>query len=324
MSLKWPLLLLLVLLPTAVVLWRRMRKPKRVPVFVAETSLLSKLPSFKKVSKHARMLRIAERATLSLLLVTLLLLSARPQSMVTSYNEEKSRDIVLLLDVSGSMKPYIPIALNAMERMYKENPGDRYSIVVFASRAYPVLPLTRDQVAIQQKLDLLREVYEKDNDPNYRFQQLSGFGTDIGEGVLGAVNRFTDIETYKSRNVILLSDLQQSGGDFDPNNEFYLEKISLLPKHRINFFIMQTPGEFEWSVNTEIIEAGGGKAFEIDESNAQDSARVLMDDIFKQVYNTNVSTGRNLVDMPVPVFLVLLTLSTIWGGLLLLRSGGKK
>ncbi len=210
MSLKWPLTLLFLLVPLSIVLFRRFRKIRPLPVFVAEAASLGALPSYKKSRQRSIRMQRFERAAQAALLVGLLLVVARPQAALTSYNQEKSRDTVLCLDVSGSMEDYIPIALDTLERIYKQNPTDRYGIVVFAGRAAPVLPLTRDQVAIQQKIELLREVYVKKNDPNYQFQNLVGYGTDIGEGVLSSVQRFDDLKTYKTRNIILVSDLDQA------------------------------------------------------------------------------------------------------------------
>ncbi len=309
MSIKWPVLLLLLLVAVGVMLVRRFRNKKFPPVFVGESSVLTKLPSYQKASRRAIRLRRVERVLLAGMLIGLLLVAARPQAILTSYNQQKSRDTVLCLDVSGSMKEYIPLALNTLEQVYKQNPTDRYSIVVFGSRAITVLPLTRDQIAIQQKIDMLREVYEKDNDPNYRFRSIPGYGTDVGEGVLTSVQRFNDLKTYKTRNIILVSDLDQTGGDFDPESQKYLDKIGLVPKNRINFYVLQPPLEYKFATSPQrIMAASGGQLFKIDENNAQASARQLLDQIFAQILNTTIVTGKNEADYP---YLVLGTTTVI-------------
>ncbi len=319
MSLKWPYILLFSLIPTAIILWQRYRKPIRKPDFIAESAALSKLPSYKKITKRAKKFRIIERSLLALTMAGLLILAARPVMPVSSYNEEKSRDIVILLDVSGSMNEYIPTLLDVVERIYKENPGERYSIVAFKGMYNVVLPLTRDKVAFEEKIELLRQVYQHDNDPNYQFSGTMGFGTDIGEGVLGAVNRFTNLERYKSRNVILLSDLANTGGEMDPNSEFYLEKVSLLPKYRINFYVLRTPPEFDFEVSHEIPEIGGAKVFDIDKSNSSESINSLSNEIFNQILNTETYVSKNLMDYPGPLLFIVILFAGLWVGSMIYR-----
>lgn len=309
MSLKWPLVLVILLLPVIILVWRRFKKPRIKPIFVAESAGIKNLPSFKKIAKKAKYYRYLESSFLCLLIISVALLASRPVAPTTSYSIEKSRDIVILLDVSGSMKQYIPPMLDVMEDIIKQNPSERYSIVTFAAVSNTVLPLTRDPVAIKDSIDLLRRVYKDNDDPNYSFRGLNGGGTDIGEGVLGAVTRFDDLETKKSRNVILLSDLDQTGGDLDPNSEFYLDKVSLLPKHNINFFILQTPSESGYMASLEVADYGGATLYEVDGKNSDSSVRDLSRKIFGQVLNNQLSVGKNLTDSPNLLILSIILLA---------------
>lgn len=320
MSLKWPFALLLLSIPLVIELLHRFRKVRPKPLFVAETASLSALPSYKKSKRRAQLWRRTERVTLAFLLIGVLLIAARPQAVLTSYDQEKSRDIVLCLDVSRSMEDYIPIALDTIEQIYKQDPTDRYAIVAFAGKAVPVLPLTRDPVAIQQKIDMLREVYVKKNDPNYVFQNLVSYGTDIGEGVLASVQRFDDLKTYKTRNIILVSDLDQTGGDYDPDGQKYLDKVGLVPKNRINMFILQTPPEYEFTTSPQqIISVSGGLAYKIDKNNNKASAKSLLDQIFVQVLNTHTVAGKNRADYPYVLLAIVLALAAIWTAAVAIR-----
>lgn len=313
MSVEWPLAVLLVLLPLVILAYRRLRKPNQKPRFVAESATLQKLPSYKKITKRAKRMQRIERLLLALLMLGLAFVVARPQAVITSYDQEKSRDTVLCLDVSGSMKEYIPLALNTLEQVYKKNPTDRYSIVVFGSRAYTMLPLTRDQTVIQQKIDLLRDVYEKDNDPNYQFRDLPGYGTDIGEGVLAAVQRFDNLKTYKTRNIVLVSDLDQTGGDFDQNSTKYLEKIGLVPQNRINMFILQPAPEYSYATSPQqIVGVSGAQLFKVADSNSKESAQKLLDQIFAQIVNSNAVARKNHADYPYLALAFVATILTLW------------
>jgi hypothetical protein len=318
MSLRWPFALLILLLPIAVIIYKKIRRKIGTPVFVSEVLSIATLPSYKKIRRRSKRWNILEQAVLWLFLGSLALLFARPVSTVTTYNEEKSRDIVLCLDVSTSMDKYIPEALDSMESIAKQNPGDRYSIVIFAGRAFPILPLTRDQVAIKDKIALLRSVYKDGNDPNYHVRSLVGGGTDLGEGIRVSVARFSNLDSYKSRSIILLSDLVQTGGDFDKNSEHFLDKVGLLPKYRINFYVLQAPADF-YDPNNEIVSIGGGQAFEVTANNFQSSEKSLLDKIFKQILNTDTVAGKNIVDYPYTDFIFILLALLLWQLVVLFR-----
>lgn len=320
MSLRWPLALLLLAIPLALVAARRFRRKRSRPVFIGESSTMAALPSYRNMAKRTMRLRWIEGVAIVLILIGLLLLLARPQAVVTSYDQEKSRDTVLCIDVSGSMESYIPLALDTLEQIYKQNPTDRYSIVLFAGRGFTVLPLTRDQVAIEQKIDQLRDVYVEGNDPNYAFRSLSGYGTDIGEGLLTSVQRFDDLKVHKTRNIVLMSDLDQVGGDFDPEGEHYLEKAALIPKNRINLFILQPTPKYTYATSPQqIVGVTGAQLFKIDETNSQDSAKELLNQIFGQILNTHTVTSLNEADYPYLVLGGLGLVSLMWTGLVLWR-----
>lgn len=320
MSLAFPLALVLLIIPAGVVLWQRFRPRTKRPQLVADSQSLVVLPDYQKVLRRARRLGRVERVLLVIMLVLSALLVARPQIPVRSYNPEYSRDIVLCLDVSGSMEPYVKVALDALDTIYRQNPSDRYSIVVFASRAVTVLPLTRDPVAINQKIELLRDVYERDKDPNYDFRSLPGFGTDVGEGILASVQRFDDLKTQKTRNIILVSDLDQTVGDYDPDGTSYLQKAALVPQNRINMFVMQTPLEYAYaSAPQQILAVTGATSYPIDEADSDNSGKQIMAQIFAQALNTRTVVNAAAADYPYYAVAGLMLTAGLWTGAALWR-----
>lgn len=316
MSIKWPLALLVLLFPLGILIWQKFAKNrKKLPKFVTDSALIEKLPSYKKVKTRLRRLRFIESSLVLLLLIGLSILVARPVMPVNTYSTEKSRDIVILLDVSGSVKPVIPDMLDSIKEIIRQNPGERFSIVTFSGLGNTVMPLTRDPVAIDDTLNLLYRVYKDNNDPDYQFSDRNGGGTDIGEGVLTAVNRFDNLEQYKSRNIIILSDMEQSGGNLDKNSEFYMEKVSLITKYRINFFVLQTPTDYEGGVSTEIMDSTGATVYKVDKDNQHESVRQMSTKIFDQILNSSVSAGKNYMDSPAYVLLSVILLSLALAGL---------
>ncbi len=164
--------------------------------------------------------RPSSRAGLSLLLlralgVALLVLAlARPQQGLGAAEVETSGiDILLAIDVSGSMRA-LDFAqrnqqisrLDAVRDVVKDfigaRPGDRMGLVAFAGRPYLVSPLTLDHDWLLQNLDRLQIGLVED-------------GTAIGSALAAGTNRLRDREA-RSRIVILLTDGVNNAGKISP------------------------------------------------------------------------------------------------------------
>jgi Ca-activated chloride channel family protein len=139
----------------------------------------------------------------------IILVIARPQS-VNSWEESESQgiDIVLALDVSGSMlsQDLQPDRLQAAKKVASEFVTDRRNdnigLVVFAGESFTQCPLTTDHTVL---LNLLNEI---------EFGLIDD-GTAIGLGLVTSVNRLKDSES-QSRVVILLTDGTNNRGQIAP------------------------------------------------------------------------------------------------------------
>jgi Ca-activated chloride channel family protein len=150
-------------------------------------------------------------AVLALLIVAL----ARPQQVLGTGDVETSGiDIVLAVDVSGSMeamdftldgKPADRLAVvrSVVDRFIAARPNDRIGLVAFAGRPYLVSPLTLDHDWLRQNLDRLQVGVVED-------------GTAIGSGIAMSVNRLRE-QAAKSRIVILLTDGVNNAGKVSPD-----------------------------------------------------------------------------------------------------------
>jgi Ca-activated chloride channel family protein len=134
---------------------------------------------------------------------------ARPQtSFRLSDVEVEGVDIVLALDISGSMKAmdFRPNRLEACKKVAEEfvlgRPTDRIGLVVYAGEAYTQCPVTSDHSTL---LGLLKKV---------KFDIIED-GTAIGDGLGTAINRLRESEA-KSKIIILLSDGVNNRGYIDP------------------------------------------------------------------------------------------------------------
>lgn len=125
---------------------------------------------------HDRRAEAVRRLPLALEIVAGLLLvlaAARPQQVRTVVREERQAvDVMLVLDVSGSMDAVdigadappeqaatrptrLACARREIERLVATRPEDRFGLVVFARRPYPACPLTFDHALLRSRLEAL-------------------------------------------------------------------------------------------------------------------------------------------------------------------------
>ena len=150
-------------------------------------------------------------------LILLIIALARPQS---SYSHKQidveGIDIVLALDVSGSMMAmdFRPTRLDACKDVIKHfvqnRPTDRMALVVYAGEAYTKCPLTTDHITLLASLESTNNNFIED-------------GTAIGDGLGTAINRLRNSEV-KSKVIILLSDGVNNSGYIDPISAAELAK----------------------------------------------------------------------------------------------------
>jgi Ca-activated chloride channel family protein len=139
---------------------------------------------------------------------------ARPQRMHSNTQVTANGiDIVLLLDVSGSMQALdfalegrrlnrIEVVKSVVSKFIDERPNDRIGIIAFAASPYLVSPLTLDHDWLQQNLERVNVGVGDD-------------GTAIGSAIAAGVNRLR-ATSAKSKVVILLTDGVNNTGKIAP------------------------------------------------------------------------------------------------------------
>ena len=204
---------LFLLLP-AVVLWQLWKRKQQSPTlkissvkgFKAQKSLLAKLKPF---------LFVFRLLALSLLIIAM----ARPRKVDISSQTKSTKgiDIVMAIDVSGSMlaKDLKPNRMEALKKVaanfVEGRPNDRIGIVVYAAEAYTKTPVTSDKAIIQ---DAIRGI---------KYDNVLQDGTGIGMGLTTAVNRLKDSKA-KSRVIILLTDGVNNAGFIEPETASQIAK----------------------------------------------------------------------------------------------------
>jgi Ca-activated chloride channel family protein len=201
------LLWLLALLPLLLI-WRGRRGPLAAIEY----------PSLDVVREAARRTRNrlgSVLAGLPLLGLALLIGAlARPQQGESNATVHASGvDIMLLLDVSGSMQSLdfkqdnlpvsrVDVVKSVVRRFIVARPNDRIGLTIFAGQPYLLSPVTLDHAWL---LDNLDRVHIGDIED----------GTAIGSALASGLNRLRN-QTAKSKIVILMTDGQNNAGQITP------------------------------------------------------------------------------------------------------------
>lgn len=213
MSFKFPWVFWLFLLYIPLLWWYFKNTKNSTP-----TLSFSSLRAFEKIPKGwkeylMKMSFLLKLAAIAFLLVAL----ARPQ---TSNSKSTSRvegtDIVLAIDISGSMasKDFSPTRFDAAKEVavnfVNQRANDNLGLVVFAGESLSLMPLTYDRAAVVQTLQ------------NVELGDLAD-GTAIGDGIASAVNRLVSGKA-KSKSIILLTDGTNNAGEVPPSTAAEIAK----------------------------------------------------------------------------------------------------
>jgi hypothetical protein len=185
---------------------RRARAKSRNRLPVAHANRLTALPAYRRALAAYRALVIGFVVCVIALIALSAVLTARPATVKLTNPELHNRDIVLCLDVSGSMISYDEAVLDVFGSLTKEFTGERISLVVFNASAVTYFPLTNDYDYITQQLTRLGTEFD-DDDPSYYDGTLLGNGSSlVGDGLASCVTRFDRTQDDRSRSVILVTD----------------------------------------------------------------------------------------------------------------------
>ena len=202
--------LLLLLLAIPLLAWLRGKRGPAAALTYSSTASLLAIGK-QSAARAGKILRTLMLASLAIFVVAL----ARPQlGKSLTQIEASGIDIMLVLDVSGSMltKDFtiggqeatrVDTIREVTRKFIEARPNDRIGIIAFAGRPYVVSPMTLDHDWLLQNLDRVKIGLVED-------------GTAIGSAMAAAANRLNDKHS-KSRVLVLLTDGENNAGKIPPN-----------------------------------------------------------------------------------------------------------
>lgn len=230
-SLAWPWVIVGVLLLVATtggLAWYFARNPTVKPteeaVWVANSDYVEQIPQFRSWVRRYRGLQWAGIGALALAALATAFIAARPVDISVSNSKLATRDIVLCLDVSGSMIEYDMEMVDVFAQLVDSFEGERIALSIFNSTSRTVFPLTDDYALVRDELEAAKEalnpdiLYSEDDEliDKYLLFSAGTMGTMegsslIGDGLANCAMQFDESETERSRSIILATDNEIMG-----------------------------------------------------------------------------------------------------------------
>ncbi len=285
-------LVLLALLPVLIYWYARNNRRRSASVAVS-TIAAPGLDSWKATMRHVPF--VCRMLCMGFIIAAL----ANPQTKNDEqHTEGEGIDIVLCLDVSGSMtaQDLTPNRLEAAKNVaidfVNRRATDRIGVVIFSGESFTQCPLTTDHAVVIAAIQNIHNGLLED-------------GTAIGSGLGTSVDRLRSSKTT-SRIVVLLTDGENNGGLIDPKTAKEIAKAFGVKVYTIGVGTeglapqpVQTPLGVEMqSVKVSIDEkllkeiAGetGGKYFRAKDNAGLDSIYSTIDVLEKSKIEINTTT----------------------------------
>lgn len=322
-TIVWPwvwVLVGLVVLGAGVAAWFARRRRADVTTWVANTAYLTRLPAFRRRLLELRVWRAALAVGLVAATVATGALAARPARVDTVVERLGTRDIVLCLDVSGSMAEYDGAILSVFSAMVDSFQGERIALSIFNSTSRTVFPLTDDYTLVQEQLAFgagaLANFDALDSEDPEDYDEILDYLTFtagtwanqdaaslIGDGLASCALLFDEAETERSRSIILATDNYVSGEPL-----YTLPQAAQLVADRgITLYGVFGGAQEYWGGTEEaeyrdVVEQGDGLYFRTDDPALVDS---MVDDVVaQQAVELDASPEVVITDRPAGWFLV--------------------
>jgi Ca-activated chloride channel family protein len=273
-------------------------------VFHAEAS-----PVFQRLRRRYQSLVGVEVASLSLVGLAAIGLTMRPLSEHRDTREVTNRDVMLCLDVSGSMIQLDVDVLASFTTLTSGLEGERIGLTIFNGSAVSVFPLTDDARYISDTLTASATLLVE-------HKQLFTQGTNeggsslIGDGLASCVLRFDRLDEKRSRSIVFVTDNMRAGtpimtieqaGEFA--NERDIRVYAIAAEH--------TP-EFAGITLAEVATGTGGAAFQMTDTHTVDAVITEI----QKLEATRIELPTDVVADDRPTFWIVLCLAGVTGAAL--------
>jgi hypothetical protein len=285
--------------------WHRARS-HRDDAPIANVAHAAASPVFRGLRRRYHSLVGIELASLSLVALAATGLTMRPLSERRDDREVHNRDVVLCLDVSGSMIKLDVDVLASFATLAAGLEGERIGLTIFNGSAVSVFPLTDDADYIADTLSASATLLVE-------HKQLFVEGTNeggsslIGDGLASCVLRFDRLGTERSRSIVFVTDNMRAGSPImtlEQSGEFAQERGV-----RVYAIAAEHTPEFAGIKLANVAAATGGASFQMTDSHTVDA---VIDEIGK-LEATRIALPTDVVSHDRPTLWIALCLAGVVG-----------
>ena len=211
-------LLVLALLVGWVLRWRRRHGATGRAAYVAHAARLRALPRYRTLVRRQVVLGSCLSLAALVACSGAVVLAGRLQERQTLAQSDRTRDIMLCLDSSGSMVELDRQVLREFRAIVEGLRGERVGLTIWSGTAITIFPLTDDY---QYVVDQLFEAEKAFRDGNAISDDYAIFtaGTvvdwdiqsQLGDGLASCVQRFDRRDEERTRAIVLASDNEPVG-----------------------------------------------------------------------------------------------------------------
>lgn len=241
---------------------RRGHGPATDAARVARAERLRALPTFRAALTRRVIALTGILAIGAITTIAAGVVAARPMSSQTIQPVNTSRDIMLCLDVSGSMTEVDVEVLSVFEELLEGFEGERIGLTIFNSSPVQIFPLTDDYEFIRGHLESMVQSFDySDAVPEHWVGTLNGNGASlIGDGLAACTLGFDRPDDERSRSVIFATDNEVNGASIVS----LTEAAAFAASKDVRVFALNPVEGKDADVSAELTaaaEATGGAAF---------------------------------------------------------------
>lgn len=229
---------------------------------IARAERVRALPSFRRALTRRALALSGILALGATAAIVAGVVAARPMSAQTIQPVNTSRDIMLCLDVSGSMTEVDVEVLNVFDELLDSFEGERIGLTIFNSSPVQIFPLTDDYDFVREHIESMTRSFDYvDQVPEHWVGTLNGDGASlIGDGLAACTMGFDNPDAERSRSVIFATDNEVNGASIVTLDE----AAAYAASKDVRVFALNPVQGKDADVSAELsaaAEATGGAAF---------------------------------------------------------------
>ena len=311
MEIKYPIFIIIFISFFFIIIFFKINKKETNNKKVANTHFIKSTPLYKNIIKKYKRLIYLLFSLLFICVFSASILASRLITTTPNSNKIYDRDIILCLDVSGSMSDLDEEIIKSYGNIIDKMHGERFGIVVFDNSSIKLLPLTDDYDYAKTIIDKSINAFKGRKNGDYRLANyiyegtFEGQGSSIiGDGITSCILSFPKLEEKRSRIIILGTDNYVGGKQIIT----VPEAGELAKKNKISIYPLDPYGYGKNAQELkDLATKTNGKYYNIKELNQTNDIVKSIEKKEKSIRKTSTtSTSTNHPEIPLIMIIISL------------------